>query len=572
MSPKLRIIRIPVHRQWPTVLLAMSVFALASPGAAQVWGQWEQTHKLTADDAAAGNRLGISVSISGGITIVGAFADDDACPGDYECSSGSAYLFNATTGEQHHKLIAEDTAEGDSFGWSVSISGDSAIVGAPFDDDNGGNSGSAYVFRRDQDGAENWGEVRKLTAIDAALNDGFGRSVAISNSIAIVGAAGVDDACPGNPDCDSGSAYIFRRDRGGVDNWGEFLKLTSSDAAESDRFGWSVAISGNVAIVGAPLDDDACPDDPDCNSGSAYLFDVTTGQQLHKLIADDADGNPEGSFYGDFFGASVAISGGVAIVGVFRDDDACSDNPNCDSGSAYVFDVATGQQLHKLTAHDGTAEDFFGSSVAISGGIAIVGSRQHDDAGHNSGSAYMFDVATGQQLDKLNARDAEPADEFGLGVAISSDRIIVGARLVDDACPGEPNCNSGAAYIFAPSDSCEDEDGDGLVTICHIPPGNPENAHTITVGVDAVPAHLAHGDHCGPCEGDSSLLMGDRSDADQEHHSADLDDSGDVGAADLAELLGAWGLNPGHPADLDGDGNVGPLDLALVLGNWGPCE
>ena len=113
-------------------------------------------------------------------------------------------------------------------------------------------------------------------------------------------------------------------------------------------------------------------------------------------------------------------------------------------------------------------------------------------------------------------------------------------------------------------------DGDGRVTICHVPPGNPDNAHTITVDANAVAAHLAHGDLCGSCE-DDGLLLGDSSDGHQDECSTDLDDSGDVGAADLAELLGAWGPNPGHPADLDGGGDVAAFDLAILLGHWGPC-
>ena len=146
--------------------------------------------------------------------------------------------------------------------------------------------------------------------------------------------------------------------------------------------------------------------------------------------------------------------------------------------------------------------------------------------------------------------------------------LAVGAIFDDDGGPAH-----GAVWVLfldgVPS-TCP-ADADGRVTICHIPPGNPDNAHTITVGPNAVPAHLAHGDLCGPCEEDDGLLLGDKSAAIQDGCSADLDDSGDVGAADLAELLGAWGRNPGHPADLDGDGDVGSFDLALLLGNWGPC-
>ncbi|MCZ6651718.1 MAG: hypothetical protein O7D91_01640, partial [Planctomycetota bacterium] len=163
--------------------------------------------------------------------------------------------------------------------------------------------------------------------------------------------------------------------------------------------------------------------------------------------------------------------------------------------------------------------------------------------------------------------DGAENDEFG-SVAISGTSAIVGAW--ED---GDHGFWSGSAYLFdaAGGTDCP-EDSDGRVTICHIPRGNPDNAHTIRVSVKAVPAHLAHGDHCGPCEENEGLLLRSGGDAGHDLCPADVDDSGDVGAADLAEFLGAWGPNPGHRADLNGDGEVGPLDLALVLGNWGPCK
>ncbi len=133
-------------------------------------------------------------------------------------------------------------------------------------------------------------------------------------------------------------------------------KITAADAAADDWFGRSVAISGNTALVGARRDDDGGSD-----SGSAYLFDVNTGSQLAKLTASDAA-------EGDRFGFSVAISGNTALVGARRDDDG-----GFDSGSAYLFDVTTGNQIAKLTADDAEAEDWLGSSVAINGNTALVG-------------------------------------------------------------------------------------------------------------------------------------------------------------------------------------------------------
>ncbi len=145
----------------------------------------------------------------------------------------------------------------------MSISGDTVVVGARLDDDAGIDSGSAYIFGRNEGGADNWGQVAKLTASDAAGGDMFGFSVSISGDIVIVGARGTDDAGFG-----SGSAYVFGRNEGGSDNWGQVKKLTASDAAAGDVFGFSVSISGDTVIVGARLDDDAGNE-----SGSAYIFE-----------------------------------------------------------------------------------------------------------------------------------------------------------------------------------------------------------------------------------------------------------------------------------------------------------
>jgi len=331
--------------------LAIMLGCIATTQAAPV----DLETKITADDAATGDMFGYSVAISGNTAIVGASSDNDT-----GTDSGSAYLFDATTGSQLAKLTADDAANFDDFGTSVAISGNTAIVGAVGDDDGGFASGSAYLFD-----VATGNQLAKLTADDAAAGDRFGHSVAISGNTAIVGAFANDDAGGS-----SGSAYLFNATTGS-----QLAKFTADDAAEGDRFGFSVAISGNTAIVGAWLDDDGGG-----NSGSAYLFDATTGSQLAKLTADDAAAN-------DFFGISVAISGNTAIVGARSDDDAGSS-----SGSAYLFDVTTGNQLAKLTADDAATNDSFGASVAISGSTAIVGAWSDDDAGFSSGSAYLFDV------------------------------------------------------------------------------------------------------------------------------------------------------------------------------------
>ena len=153
----------------------------------------------------------------------------------------------------------------------------------------------------------------------------------------------------------------------------EDLKLVASDGAAGNRFGFSIAISGNTAVIGAPWDDDNGD-----YSGSAYVFDVTTGQELFKLTASDGA-------EGDRFSHSVAASGNIAVIGAFKDDDKAQD-----TGSAYLFDITTGQELAKLTASDGAALDFFGRPVAISGNTAVIGAPYDDGNSTDSGSAYVF--------------------------------------------------------------------------------------------------------------------------------------------------------------------------------------
>ena len=294
-------------------LLAASASMILSTAAAYA-DLGDQLAKLLADDGAELDHFGESVAISGSTAIVGAWRDADN--GEF---SGSAYLFDITTGRQIAKLLANDGAAGDRFGRSVAISGSTAIVGADGDDDNGNTSGSAYLFD-----TTTGVQLFELLSNDGAAGNAFGISVAISGApgkkTAIVGEPFDDDNGSG-----SGSAYLFD-----TITSDQIAKLLPDDGAAEDIFGYSVAISGATAIVGARWDDDNGGN----NSGSAYLFDTINGDQIAKLLADDGA-------VGDYFGRSVGISGfpgnEVAIVGAWGDDD------NGDaSGSAYLFDAAGG--------------------------------------------------------------------------------------------------------------------------------------------------------------------------------------------------------------------------------------
>jgi hypothetical protein len=409
------------------LLVLVSGYASAQPRSPTAL--FVEDAKLTASDGAESDFFGVSVSISGDTVVVGANWDDDK--GD---DSGSVYVFERDEGGPNNwgqaaKLTASDGAQEDEFGNSVSISGNTVAVGAHFDDDNGFNSGSVYVFERDEGGAGNWGQVTKLTASDGAEVDVFGVSVSISGDTLIVGARNNNS---------NGSAYLFERDAGGSGNWGQVAKLTASDGAVYDYFGTAVSISGDTVVIGADGDEDS-----GYGSGSAYLFErPATGwtdmTETAKLTA--SDGAEE-----DGLGYSISIGGDTVIVGARGDDPG---------GSVYLFEEPvtgweTMSETAKLTASDGAWDDDFGNSVSISGDIMVVAAFLDDDDGDRSGSVYQFERNEGGpgdwgQVAKLTASDGAAYDYFGGSVSISDDTLVVGASGDDDSGDG-----SGSAYVFS---------------------------------------------------------------------------------------------------------------------------
>jgi hypothetical protein len=225
--------------------------------------------------------------------------------------------------------VAPDAQAGAEFGLSVALSNDHAIVGA-YTETWGveplGAAGAAYVFART--GTNSWDAGTRLVASDAQANDRFGRSVALSGDLAIVGAY-LEDGGADDPLDRAGAAYVFHYD--GSD-WDAGTKLVAPDAQELDGFGESVALSGTYAIVGASAEDGGAGD-PRSGAGAAYVFqyDGATWDAGTKLVAPDAQAD-------DAFGYSVALSGGHAIVGASGEDGG-ADNPLIGAGAAYVFEL-----------------------------------------------------------------------------------------------------------------------------------------------------------------------------------------------------------------------------------------
>ena len=418
------------------------------------------------------------------MAVIGADHDDDW--------AGSAYVYryDGESWAEEAKLTASDAGAIDFFGDAVSISGNLIVVGAWGSDDACPenphcSSGAVYVYRYD---GGSWTEEAKLTASDATESDFFGDAVSISGNLVVVGAWGNDDACPEDPSCNSGSAYVYRYDGG---SWVEEVKLTAYDAAADDRFGGSVSVSGNVAVIGAPYGDDAGSD-----SGSAYVYRYDGGCWVEddKLTASDA-------VWGDGFGNSVSVSGDLAVVGASHDDVG-----DINSGSAYVYryDGEGWAEEAKLTASDVTGYDYFGGSVSVSGDLAVIGAAWNDDAGSHSGSAhvYRYDGESWAEEVKLTASDAAADDYFGGSVSVSGDLTVIGVHWDDDG-----GNNSGSAYAFAVNSP--DCNGNSIPDECDIAAetsqdcngdGIPDECVAPAPSIDISPADQA------VCEGDTAVF------------------------------------------------------------------
>lgn len=401
-----------------------------------------QTAKLTASDGASYDNFGMAVAVNNDTLVVGSpFATDSS-----NTDKGAVYVFvNSGSGwTETARLTASDGESSDLFGWSVAFSGDAIVVGAyRADIGNNTSQGAAYVFVKPVSGWASMTETAKLTASDGATYDHFGVSVAISGDTVVVGARAADIGS--NPH--QGAAYMFEKPVSGWSSMTETGKLTASDGVRDDDFGYSVAISGNTVVVGAPEADIVDNTGNHFHKGAAYIFEKSGSGWIEtaKLTVSGSDGVThyvlfgwsvaisgdtvvvgapqamigiyiQGAAYvfmkpssgwtgmtetakltasdgvsGDSFGASVAIRGDRAVVGTLNEGFL-----NDKRGAMYVFEKPPGgwistTETEKLTASDGAPYDYFGYSVAISGDRAVAGAIGAD-IGNNriQGAAYVF--------------------------------------------------------------------------------------------------------------------------------------------------------------------------------------
>jgi len=392
--------------------------------------------ELEASDGAVNNFFGSAVNLSAnGTALIGSYRSTVGTT----ATQGAAYLFRdadtaSGTVTQTAILTSSDGATSDYFGYSVSQSGTSALIGAYLADIGPTiNQGAAYLFRHTDTAASSATQDLKLISSDGAASDQFGFSVSLSGTTALVGANNADVASTSN----QGAAYLFRNIDTASGTITQNVKLIASDGWTNDNFGGAVSLLGSTALVSAVGNN--------FGQGAAYLFRVAgnatgTIAQSAKLTASDGAGAHN-------FANSVSLSGNDALVGAQNADFGGT----TDRGAAYFFRNAanaTGDITEnvKLIASDGVANDYFGSSVSLSGRTALVGARSEDSAFNNQGAAYLFHIANDApaiitERVKITASDAAASDSFGMSVSLSGDNFTIGAVMGDGVVT-----NSGKAY------------------------------------------------------------------------------------------------------------------------------
>jgi hypothetical protein len=456
---------------------------------------------LKAFNTEASDLFGDSIAVSGNTVVVGAPGEASNATGvngnqsdNSVPNSGAAYVFvrNAGVWTQQAYLKASNTGLGDWFGYSVAVSGDTVVVGAPFEDSNAtgvnGNqsdnstpsSGAAYVFVRN---AGAWSQQAYLKPSNTGAGHGFGGSVATSADTVVVGAPGdasnakgvngdqSDNSAPG-----AGAAYVFVRNAG---MWNQQAYLKASNTEALDGFGWPVAVSGDTVVVGAIREGSNATgvngnqsDNSAQYSGAAYVFvrnaEVWTQQAYLKASNTDTF---------DFFGVSIAVSGDTVVVGASGEDSGSQiESSILHSGAAYVFVRNAGVWTQQAYLKGSNTEadylsggDSFAQSVAVSGDTVVVGApgeasnttgvngNQSDNSATDAGAAYVFvrNAGVWTQQAYLKASNTGGGDEFGWSVAISGDTVVVGAHYeASNATGGNGNQSdnsapgSGAAYVF----------------------------------------------------------------------------------------------------------------------------
>jgi len=452
--------------------------------------------KLLGEMPAAGDRFGHAVATNGERIVVGADAADLGCTGNL-CDLGfvEVWVPDGDAWAREAVLFPEHPAEGDAFGASVAIDGRRIAVGS-LTDRIADQAGAVDLFVLD-DGQ--WLHDTRLVAPEPAAGDEFGYSVAIQGDLLVVGSPGrqvgeIEDA---------GAVFVFEWD--GL-RWRLIETLSSTAPKTTARFGQSVAIDGDLIVVGETwADNDGGLPVP--ISGAAFVFE-RRGED-YGLVARLAAPVPAAL---DFFGLAVAVrSPDLVVIGAPGDDDMADDG-----GAAHAFRAGGDGWEHSGIMYSlfPVASGRFGTAISLEGSALVIGEAGGDAGAPASGAAYLFNTVdeAAAPVGPILPNDGDAGDGFGASMAFSGTVLVIGAPQDDDACPASPTCDSGSAYVFRVLD----------------------------------PA----------CPGD-------------------LDGDDVIGIRDLLAVLANWG-DVGSAADcvsdLNGDGGVDAMDLTVLIEVWGPCD
>ncbi len=381
-------------------LLAFLLAALPLPAP----GLTPQVSKLhppgtVADDI---DDFGAEVAVNEKWVVVGEPARD----GD----TGAVHIYQASTSRLARTLLANDRDTGHLFGTSVALCGDTIIVGAPGDE---GDRGAAYLFD-----LRNGRQLAKLVPTTVDADDLFGTDVAISGSLCLIGAPGenVTSAV-------EGAAYLYD-----AKTFEMIRRYRPTDETGGDRFGQSVALCGEILLVGADQHAEAAS-----TAGAVYVYSSFSSTVIRKLLPPGG-----GAAIGSLFGGSVATDGKHALVGA-------SDSPRfiANGGAAFLFDLATGNLLHELDPGDLVGGEDYGLKVALSGNLALIGRSRDPELGGIAGSACLFEASSGAFLEKILAPDSNTSHTFGYGVSLCGNLMAIGALRDSDV-----KTNAGAVYFF----------------------------------------------------------------------------------------------------------------------------
>jgi len=380
---------------------------------------WVQTQEVTETDPAFDPEFGVAVAVHGTIAMIGA----QQAKIDGNDGQGAVYVFEKTNGvwSRTQKIVANDGQAFDTFGHAIVFEGNTAFIGAygAMVNDNF-SQGAVYVFTR-SNGA--WTQTQKITAADGQMFDNFGYSIGLDGTTAIVGADGAQVGANGF----QGAAYVYDGSSG---TWTNTQKLAASDGGIGDIFGYSVALDGTRAMIGAYANNNY--------QGAVYVFGEAGGTwtESQKLVAGDGAPNA-------YFGYATALSGSTLLIGAWGAEPGGIDM----KGSAYIFTDSNGTwtQTQQLLASDGALQDKFGHSVALQGTTALIGADGWS-AATAQGAVYAFDGSSGTfvETQRFVASDGAPSYQFGLPVTLDGDTALVGSWL----WRSPSNTMPGAAYFF----------------------------------------------------------------------------------------------------------------------------